>query len=83
MVIKCIICGKEFDAIKSYGKFPKTCGAECSNENFKRKAKEYRNKTKNAKKKSNHNDFVDINDKAHELGMSYGQYVALFMNGGK
>ena len=87
MVIKCIVCGKEFDAVKSFGKFPITCGDECFKENLRRKRIEYyaknKNTNKNTKKKTNHNDFVEINDKAHALGMSYGQYVGLYMNRGE
>lgn len=87
MVIKCVICGKEFDAVKSFGKFPITCGAECFEENRRRKRIEYyannKNTKKNTKKKTNHNDFVAINEKAHALGLTYGQYVGLYMSGGK
>lgn len=39
-------------------------------------------KIKKNKKKTNrqiHNDFVEINKKAHALGISYGQYVSLYM----
>ena len=32
------------------------------------------------RKNPDESDFVDINKKAHDLGISYGQYVALYMN---
>lgn len=45
MIKNCIICGKEFEAVKSFGKFPMTCGTECFKINRRNNArKHYENK---------------------------------------
>ena len=83
MIKKCIICGKEFDAVKSFGKYPITCGTECFKINRRNHARKHYQEVKKNKKKTNrqiHNDFVNINKKAHDLGISYNQNVALYMN---
>ena len=77
----CVICGKEF---APHGAAV-TCGKECSlinkKENRKIRNKLFREKQKimKGRKASNTQDIVDMNKKARELGMSYGQYSAMLM----
>ena len=77
----CVICGKEFEP---HG--PKiTCGKECSIINKKMKKEKsdklYRERQMiiRGRKTSNTTGIVDMNNKARELGMSYGQYSAMLM----
>ena len=53
MIKKCIICGKEFDAIKSFGKYPITCGNECFKINRRNHARKHYQEVKKNKKKTN------------------------------
>ena len=60
---KCLNCGKEFVKSKPYQLY---CNPKC------------RGLTSYKKRKGgNKQEIIDINKKAKELGMSYGQYVAL------
>lgn len=86
MIKKCVICGKEFDTNDRGTNHAVTCSKECTIENQKIKSREYHRQQKlmrprTKKGKQTHADFVEINAKAHALGMSYGQYVGLYMNG--
>lgn len=77
----CVICGKEFEPHGS----AITCGKECSIINKKIK-KRKRNKLYKERQRiirrintSNNTCIVEMNKKARELGMSYGQYSAMLM----
>ena len=88
MIRNCVVCGKEFDTMERGTSRALTCSEECRINNRNNKALEYRKKIKGlsapTKKsiKKKHDAFVDINEKAHALGLTYGQYVGLYMNGG-
>ena len=67
MTRKCKVCGKEFEVNihnKAY------CSLEC-----KTKVKRYRSKKD---KRANIEKITEINRKAKELNMNYGEYVAKF-----
>ena len=74
----CVICGKEFEP---HG-HQITCGKECSTINKKMKKRKsdklYKERQRiiRSRKTSNTTGIVDMNNKARELGMSYGQYKA-------
>ena len=77
----CVICGKEFEPHGT----AITCGKECSIINKKmkqRKSDKLYNERKRiirGRKTSNTTGIVDMNNKARELGISYGQYSAMLM----
>lgn len=77
----CVICGKEFEP---HGPAI-TCGKECSIINKKMKQRKryklYKERQRiiRGRKTSNTTGIVDMNNKARELGMSYGQYSAMLM----
>ena len=77
----CVICGKEFEPHGTQI----TCGKECSIINKKMKKRKsdklYKERQRiiRSRKTSNTTGIVDMNNKARELGMSYGQYSAILM----
>ena len=77
----CVICGKEFEP---HGPAI-TCCKECSiiNKKMKKRKSDKLHKERQriirGIKTSNTAGIVDMNNKAHELGMSYGQYSAMLM----
>ena len=73
----CVICGKEFEP---HGPAI-TCGKQCSIINKRKNDKLYKKRQRiiRGRKTSNTTGIVDMNNKARELGMSYGQYSAMLM----
>lgn len=69
----CVVCGKEFESSLGYHK---TCSKECSKINAKTYVDRKERYIKSEGYDKKHNDFIEINDKAKSLGMSYGEYVA-------
>lgn len=71
----CKICGKPF---VSTSHLARLCGDECRKISQREVAAIAQNKVRKDREKLrlNHNSIVDINTKARQLGLSYGQYIA-------
>lgn len=83
MLIKCRICGEFFNAKNGNARY---CSKQCKNKAklnalHERKLGLGVSSKKEAKKVNK--ELVDISVKARELGMSYGQYVAMMEMGAK
>ena len=70
--LTCVICGKDFTNVNPQSK---TCDEECRKMLNREKKKEYTLKYKRNKKPNSL--LVEMSIRAKELGLSYGQYVAL------
>ena len=68
MIKECQCCGTLFDALDGRDKY---CSEECRREYTNQQKRINRKKTTKTNK-----SITEINLKAKELGMSYGQYVA-------
>ena len=78
MIKKCVICGKEFESVKAH---TITCSPECAKErNIITNRLYYEKHKRTKKKKSKQNTLVDINKKARDSGMTYGEYVGLVLS---
>lgn len=77
----CVVCGREYHPANS---LKVTCSPQCQTIRSKQLARENMRTIRQAQKnKRNRNTFkatVEINARAREMGMSYGQYVA-YMEG--
>lgn len=74
--LTCAICGKTFE---NYNSQAKSCGEECRKE-LNRQSKQ-RLQAKRTKSKKPNALLVEMNIRAKELGLSYGQYSALKYEG--
>lgn len=77
----CKQCGKLFEANEMVFNHKIYCSKECQYEAMKIKQRDrYHNKVKKYRLKEirkKHDRLAEMNKKAKELGMSYGEYVAL------
>lgn len=70
----CKLCGKEF-IVTTHNRF--YCSQQCQRANANKLRAEY-HKSAKRKKPENMRTIAEINRKASELGMNYGEYVAKY-----
>ena len=72
---KCRVCGKEFYSSAERQRY---CSEECYRINLCKRQKELRQESKRKRKRNNIQSIEEINRRALELGMTYGDYVSKF-----
>jgi hypothetical protein len=76
--LTCEICGKTF---QNYNSQAKSCGEECRKELNRQSKQRLQAKRKEKPSKKPNALLVEMNIRAKELGLSYGQYSALKYEG--